>query len=106
MTDEEWGRWFAAHGPGVGEPMIDPELYDLDGNPVRLSLSWRERPAILVTASLTCPVARHQGRRSTTCFVPHAPVPTPAGYPRARLSTATKRIRSAPRRRTAKGANG
>ena len=60
MTDEEWGRWFAAHGPAVGEPMIDPELHDLDGNPVRLSLSWRERPAILVTASLTCPVARHQ----------------------------------------------
>lgn len=59
MTFEQWGDWFAAQGPGVGEAMIDAELYTLHGDKTRLSSAWREGPAIICTASLTCPVARH-----------------------------------------------
>lgn len=49
-------------GGGVqeGAMMPDLEVHDLEGRPVKLSTLWRERPLVLVTASITCPVAINQ----------------------------------------------
>ena len=58
MNFDEWGDYFAAHGAQPGEQMRDALLHDLDGAPLRLSTLWSERPLVLVTASLTCPIAR------------------------------------------------
>ncbi|VAX38375.1 hypothetical protein MNBD_PLANCTO02-1198, partial [hydrothermal vent metagenome] len=33
-------------------------LYNLEGKPVRLSDTWKEKPVLLVTSSLTCPISR------------------------------------------------
>ena len=59
-TFEEWRTFFAAHGPRVGAPMPEIEVVDMDGEPASLSALWHNRPAVLVTASLTCPVARRR----------------------------------------------
>lgn len=59
MTFEQWGAWFAAQGPGVGDAMVDAELFTLDGGRAKLSYAWQDGPAVICTASLTCPIARH-----------------------------------------------
>jgi hypothetical protein len=58
MNFDEWGTFFARHGPQAGEPMVNADLVALDGSSVQLSDLWSDRPAVLVSASLTCPVAR------------------------------------------------
>ena len=60
MDDKEWGIWFESHGPASGKKMIDPELTDLDGISTRLSDLWKNGPAIITTASLTCPIVRRR----------------------------------------------
>lgn len=49
-------------GSGVqeGAMMPDVQVHDLDGKPMKLATLWRERPLVLVTASITCPVAVDQ----------------------------------------------
>lgn len=63
MNDQEWEKWFEEHGPAVGDPMLDATLVRLDGTEAHLSELWRDRPAIITTASLTCPIARDRAPR-------------------------------------------
>ena len=58
MNFDEWGAFFARHGPQASEPMVHADLVALDGSSVQLSDLWSDRPAVLVSASLTCPIAR------------------------------------------------
>lgn len=51
---------FDSQGVQVGQVMPDATVYALDGTPQRLAGLWKDRPVLLVTASLTCPVARQQ----------------------------------------------
>ena len=60
MNFDELGAFFARHGPQAGEPMVDADLVALDGSSVRLSDLWSDRPAVLVSASVTCPIARQR----------------------------------------------
>lgn len=46
-----------ASGVQVGERMPDLVLQSLDGAAVRVSDLWKDQPLVLVTASITCPVA-------------------------------------------------
>ena len=55
---EQWREHFAAHGPGVGDAMVDAELTDPRGTTHRLAESWADSPALFLSASLTCPIAR------------------------------------------------
>ncbi len=60
MKFEEWGAFFAKHGPQVGDPMPAPTLVNEAGEARPLSELWEDRPTVLVSASLTCPVARER----------------------------------------------
>ena len=51
---------FVAQGIQVGESVADATVYTLEGTPRRLSEFWADQPMLLVTASLTCPVARQR----------------------------------------------
>ncbi len=70
MNFDEWGEYFAAHGAQPGEQMRDASLHDLDGAPLQLSTLWSERPLVLVTASLTCPIARSRLPELATALKP------------------------------------
>lgn len=49
-----------ASGVQEGGQMPEVEVLDLDGKVMKLSTLWRELPLVLVTASITCPVAVDQ----------------------------------------------
>lgn len=51
---------FAGRGVQPGAPLPPLRLYDLDGAPVDLAALRAGRPLVVVTASLTCNVARRQ----------------------------------------------
>ena len=51
---------FELQGVQVGQALADVTVYDLKGTPHHLSELWANRPILLVTASLTCPIARRQ----------------------------------------------
>lgn len=51
---------FAARGVQPGQPLPPLSLVDLDGRPIELSSIQQGKPMVLVTASLTCNVARRQ----------------------------------------------
>lgn len=40
------------------EPVLPLELVALDGKPYKLDSAWKERPALIVLTSITCPVSR------------------------------------------------
>jgi acetyl esterase/lipase/rhodanese-related sulfurtransferase len=44
-------------GAKVGDTLASATVYDLDGKPLELSTLWKQKPLLLVTASITCPVA-------------------------------------------------
>ncbi len=46
-----------SQGIQSGDGVTDAEVFTLDGKAVRLSSLWRDKPLVLVTASLTCPVS-------------------------------------------------
>jgi acetyl esterase/lipase len=48
---------FSRQGLQPGQQIPDLTVYDLAGNKVPLSNLWKERPALLVTASATCPIS-------------------------------------------------
>ena len=50
-------KW-ETQGVQVGEHVDDLSIYSLEGKGTRLSKLWKNRPVLLVTASLTCPIAR------------------------------------------------
>lgn len=58
MTFDEWGEHFMAHPPQAGTTVPNAQLMDETGREAELSSLWSEQPAVLVTASLTCPIAR------------------------------------------------
>ena len=67
-------RWIAEEGPHreqaqvrpaatmrqlePGTAIPDAPIYALDGNPLTLGSVWAEKPALVVTGSLTCPPSR------------------------------------------------
>ncbi len=53
----EWGDFFLQSGTSEGEPLPNFTFSDLDGNEHSIK-SLLKKPLILVTSSLTCPVAR------------------------------------------------
>jgi glycerophosphoryl diester phosphodiesterase len=57
---KEAAERFAAHGVQPGQPLPALDLVDLDGKAVDVQALRAGRPAILVTCSLTCNVARRQ----------------------------------------------
>jgi acetyl esterase/lipase len=54
---EASGNRFAKQGPQAGEKIPNATVYDLKGNDVPLSSLWKDKPAVLVTASVTCPIS-------------------------------------------------
>ena len=48
---------FSKQGPQPGRTMPDLQVYDLEGKPVALSSLWKDKPALIVTASVTCPIS-------------------------------------------------
>lgn len=56
---EEARVMFESRGVQPGEPLPQLNLVALDGQPVSLDALQGDKPLVLVTASLTCNVARH-----------------------------------------------
>ncbi len=54
------GQRLEGQGVTVGQPVPDAEVFTLDGEAVRLASLWSEKPLVLVTASITCPIAVDQ----------------------------------------------
>jgi len=48
---------FEREGVQVGETMPNLTVHELSGEPVELKSFWSDRPMLLVTGSITCPVA-------------------------------------------------
>jgi hypothetical protein len=51
---------FDQHGVVQGQAVPDLDVVTMDGKPARLSELWKEKPTLLVTASLTCGRARER----------------------------------------------
>ena len=51
---------FERNGVQIGEKAPDVKVFDLEGQPTQLASSWKEKPALIVTASLTCPISRNK----------------------------------------------
>jgi hypothetical protein len=51
---------FDAQGTQIGEPVSDLTVYTHGGEPRHLSEPWANQPVLLITTSLTCPVARQR----------------------------------------------
>jgi len=54
---------FVGSGIQVGDTVPDFELKTLEGDSVPLSALWLSKPTVLVTGSVTCPVARRRMRQ-------------------------------------------
>lgn len=54
------GADFEKQGVVAGQQIPDLEVVTLEGKPTRLATLWREKPTLLVTASLTCGRARER----------------------------------------------
>jgi len=53
----EAGNRFAQQGLQPGQKIPELSVYDLEGNKVSLANLWKDKPAVLVTASVTCPIS-------------------------------------------------
>jgi hypothetical protein len=51
---------FSQKGVQVGETMPSLTLYTADSKKVELDATWKTKPALIVTGSLTCPIARRK----------------------------------------------
>jgi len=67
MNDVRDGRfglngigYFEGRGVALGDTVPALNVRHLDGSPAKLSDSWRDRPALVVTGSLTCGVTRER----------------------------------------------
>lgn len=60
MSMAEAGQLWESQGVQPGSYIDDATIYTLDGKPAKLAPLWKDHPVLLVTASLTCPVARRQ----------------------------------------------
>jgi peroxiredoxin len=60
MGFEEARAMFAARGVQLGQPLPTLSLVTLDGQPASIQSIQGDRPLVLITASLTCNVARRQ----------------------------------------------
>lgn len=65
-------RWQRG-GVQVGELARDLSIYSLEGKGMRMSRLWKDRPVVLITASLTCPMARGSGPLLQTIIDAHDP---------------------------------
>jgi len=54
------GPDFEQQGVRVGDVVNSLEVHTLDGDKVDLATAWKDKPALIVTASLTCPIARRE----------------------------------------------
>ena len=54
---EQSGSRFATQGLQPGQQIPDLTVFDLKGKEVKLANLWEDRPAVLVTASVTCPIS-------------------------------------------------
>ncbi len=45
-------------GVGEGEQISDAEVYTPEGKAVRLASQWADKPALIITGSMTCPPSR------------------------------------------------
>ena len=54
---EEGRNRYASQGLQAGQTIPNLTVYDLNGNTVTLSSLWKDQPALLVTASATCPIS-------------------------------------------------
>ena len=54
---EMMDRRVNSQGVQVGEQIPDHQVFDLEGNAVELATLWSDKPLVLVTASITCPIA-------------------------------------------------
>ena len=51
---------FTKQGVQVGQPVPDLKVFDLEGEEAPIASAWKDKPVLIVTASLTCPVAREK----------------------------------------------
>ncbi len=51
---------FSVKGVQIGDTLPPLELRNVQGEAVALAASWKEKPALIVTGSLTCPIARRE----------------------------------------------
>lgn len=58
LSYESAGRHWEREGVQVGGTLGDASIYTLDGERADLASLWRDKPALIVTASMTCPIAR------------------------------------------------
>ena len=80
-------------GVQKGALMPDLDVVTLDGQPFKLATLWREKPLVLVTASITCPIAmeqcpslqglreKHAADANTVVLYVREAHPAPAGTP-------------------------
>src|SRR5687767_14148748 len=54
------GHGFERQGVQIGQVVDDLIIYTLEGKEFQLGDLWKERPALIVSASLTCPIARNR----------------------------------------------
>ena len=47
------------HDPSVGYKLSETEIFTLDGKKVSFLGLWKEKPLLLITASLSCPFSRN-----------------------------------------------
>ena len=66
MGFEEARAMFAARGVQPGQPLPPHSLVSLDGRPASIQSIQGERPLVIITASLTCNVARRQQKDLNT----------------------------------------
>ena len=58
ISFEAAGEHWLRQGVQVGEKLDNENIYTIDGESMQLQSLWHEKPALIVTVSLTCPVAR------------------------------------------------
>lgn len=73
LSMAEAGQLWESQGVQVGEYLDDTSIYTLEGKSMRLAPLWKDRPVLLVSASLTCPVARRQCPMLQTIIDAHNP---------------------------------
>lgn len=54
---ESMEKRVSSRGVKVGDQVPDAQVFNLQGEPVQLASLWKDRPLLLVTGSITCPIA-------------------------------------------------
>ena len=69
----EAGKRWESQGVKIGAYLDDVSVYTLEGKGTRLASLWKDRPVLLVTASITCPVARRRCPNLKSIIEAHDP---------------------------------